>query len=159
MERPQCDTPLVVVVVVFDPMQNSVFCNLFRSGSVWESTVAEKQDKKIAGAPASAQDVILIMAQEQADDVANDNRVRELLSNFYGSPSSSDSQQAATMERLRRLDSLQQIDFAEFDPDHYMNSLVWQFFLTLCCRVVLFVLCCSFYKEMSLYSSWILICC
>jgi hypothetical protein len=86
--------------------------------------VAEKQDKKIAGAPASAQDVILIMAQEQEDDVANDNRVRELLSNFYGSPSSSDSQQAATMERLRRLDSLQQIDFAEFDPDHYMNSLV-----------------------------------
>jgi len=67
--------------------------------------------------------VILIMAQEQEDDVANDNRVRELLSNFYGSPSSSDSR-AITMERLRRLDSLQQIDFAEFDPDHYMNSLV-----------------------------------
>ncbi|CAK9202426.1 unnamed protein product [Sphagnum troendelagicum] len=63
------------------------------------------------------------MAQEQEDDVANDNRVRELLSNFYGSPSSSDSR-PATMERLRRLDSLQQIDFAEFDPDHYMNSLL-----------------------------------
>ncbi|CAM6051231.1 unnamed protein product [Sphagnum compactum] len=63
------------------------------------------------------------MAQEQEDDVANDNRVRELLSNFYGSPSSSDSR-VATMERLRRLDSLQQIDFAEFDPDHYMNSLL-----------------------------------
>jgi hypothetical protein len=92
------------------------------------------------------------MAQEQEDDVANDNRVRELLSNFYGSPSSSDSR-PATMERLRRLDSLQQIDFADFDPDHYMNSLVSQFFLTLCCCVVLFVLCCSFYKEMYLYSS------
>ncbi|KAH9544148.1 hypothetical protein CY35_13G103000 [Sphagnum magellanicum] len=63
------------------------------------------------------------MAQEQEDDVANDNRVRELLSNFYGSPSSSDSR-VPTMERLRRLDSLQQIDFAEFDPDHYMNSLL-----------------------------------
>ncbi len=100
--------------------QFSAIC--FEEGA-FESTVAEKQDKKIAGAPASAQDVILIMAQEQEDDVANDNRVRELLSNFYGSPSSSDSR-AATMERLRRLDSLQQIDFAEFDPDHYMNSLV-----------------------------------
>ncbi|KAH8944281.1 hypothetical protein BDL97_13G101800 [Sphagnum fallax] len=63
------------------------------------------------------------MAQEQEDDVANDNRVRELLNNFYGSPSSSDSR-PATMQRLRRLDSLQQIDFAEFDPDHYMNSLL-----------------------------------
>ncbi len=115
--------PLLLLLLLFLLQCRTQFSAICFEEGAFESTVAEKQEKKIAGAPASAQDVILIMAQKQEDDVANDNRVRELLSNFYGSPSSSDSR-AATMERLQRLDSLQQIDFAEFDPDHYMNSLV-----------------------------------
>ncbi len=154
--------PLVLLLLLLFLLQCrtrfSVIC--FEEGA-FESTYSgreTRQKDRRALLLVSAQYVILIMAQEQEDDVANDNRVRELLNNFYGSPSSSDSR-PATMQRLRRLDSLQQIDFAEFDPDHYMNSLVWQFFLALCCCVVLFVLCCSFYKEMYLYSSWILICC